>query len=108
MLARGLAQDVEHAIVDVDQFDNDDDEFFEKEIFVPLLKRAGDFRTAATLSAPAMLTIHNTADRFKTDWITDVYRAIGASENVRVESGRASTAEILEWSEGLQGKRSSW
>ncbi len=97
MLARGLAPDVERTVVDVAQFDNDDDESFVKKLFVPSLRRAGDFRTATTLAAPGVFFIHNTGDQFKTDWITDVYQAIDAPGNVRVEKEKAGVAKILEW-----------
>lgn len=97
LLARGLSSRVEHTVVDVAQFDNEDDESFVKELFVPSIRRAGDFRTAATLTAPGMLAIHNTADRFKTDWITDIYQAIDAAEKLRIEKEQADAAKILAW-----------
>jgi len=97
MLARGLALNVEHTIVDVAQFDNEDDESFVKELFVPSLRRAGDFCTATALIAPGTLTIHNTGGRFKTDWITDVYKAVDAAENLQIEGEKAGVVQILDW-----------
>ena len=55
---------VPRAVVDVSQFDNDDDEAFVERLYIPGIRRAGDFRTALAMTSGAVV-IHNTADRFK-------------------------------------------
>lgn len=99
MLARGVADGVKHTVIDVDQFDSEEDESYIERAYVPLLRRAGGFRTAATLATPANLTIYNTGDRFVTDWIRGVYQSVGASEKLRIEKHKVDVAEILEWSQ---------
>jgi len=97
LLARSLAPDVSRTAVDVAEFDNDNDDLFVSELFVPSLRRAGDFRTAGALIAPSELFIHNTGDAFNADWITDVYQAIGAESKLVVQKEKATEAKIVEW-----------
>ena len=97
LLARSLAQDVARIAVDVAEFDNDNDDLFVSELFVPSLRRAGDFRTAGALIAPAELFIHNTGSLFNTVWTTDVYKAIGAESKLVVQKEKATEAKMVEW-----------
>jgi len=97
LLARGLAPWVGRTAVDVAEFDNADDDRFLQDLFVPGLRRAGDFRTAATLTAPQPLLIHHTGEAFDTRWIVDVYRAVGAETALRVEKEQLSDAALVEW-----------
>jgi len=90
LLARALVSDVRSTVIDfkvkdVDAFDADDDDAFVDHLFVPLLRRAGDFKTAAALIAPARLEIRYMEDGLLRAWIHDVYRAAGASEMLRLE-----------------------
>ena len=100
LLARGLADDVDVTIVDVTQLDTENDESFMTDLYVPGLRRAGDFRTAATLAAPATLFIHNTGDAFKTDWIADVYKAVGAEDKLTIVKEQVTEVRILKWLAG--------
>ena len=97
LLARSLAPEVSHTVVDVAEFDNDNDELFVSELFVPSLRRAGDFRTAGALIAPSKLFIHNTGNAFNADWIADVYQAIGAESKIMVQKEKATEANIVKW-----------
>jgi hypothetical protein len=51
-------------VIDVEQFDNAGDEAFVERLYIPGLRRAGDFQTAITMASGAVI-IHNTGDRFK-------------------------------------------
>lgn len=97
LLARSLAPDVVRTAVDVAEFDNDNDDLFVSELFVPSLRRAGDFRTAGALTAPSELFIHNTGNAFDAGWIADVYKAIGAESKLIVQKEKAIEAKIVEW-----------
>ena len=97
LLARGVADGVARTAVDVSKFDADEDEEWLDRLYIPCIRRAGDFRTAGALAAPNPLLIHNTGGRFKTDWIADVYRAMGAEEALTVRRERMSEGEIVEW-----------
>ena len=46
---------------------------------------------------PRHLLIHNTDNTFRTDWIADVYRAVGAANRLRVETEAVSEPDIAAW-----------
>jgi len=97
LLAKSLAPDVARTAVDVAEFDNDNDDLFVSELFVPSLRRAGDFRTAGALIAPSEMFIHNTGNTFNAGWTTDVYKVIGAESKLIVQKEKATEAKIVEW-----------
>ena len=74
-----------------------EDERYLEDLFVPGLRRAGDFRMAGALAAPGWLFIHNTADRFDVHWIENAYRTVHAEDRLRIQRGKAKTDEILGW-----------
>ncbi|MBA3439480.1 MAG: acetylxylan esterase [Pyrinomonadaceae bacterium] len=97
LLARGLAPQISRTVVDVAQFDNTSDEAFLKELFTPGLRRAGELRTAAALAAPSPLLIHHTGDRFRTDWISEVYQTLGASSELEVHKDKLTDVQVANW-----------
>ena len=96
LLAAGFT-DVEHTVVDANQFDSGNDATYLHTLPIPSIRRVGDFRTAGTLVASRHLLIHNTSNTFQTDWIADVYRAVGAADLLRVEAEAVSEADIAAW-----------
>ena len=94
MLAAGFA-DVANVVVDAAQFDNNMDVVCLETLPIPNLRQAGDFRTAGTLLAPRRLTIYNTGEVFDATWIADVYRVLGASQQLHVEKGMLSEGEVV-------------
>ena len=96
LLARGLAAGVATTVVDADQFQCEDDEAWLERLYIPQLRRAGDLRTAAALSAPGPLFIHNAAPGFPGDWFEDVYRAAGAADALHIQSEAASVEAVAE------------
>ena len=96
LLAAGFT-DVEHTVVDANQFDSGNDATYLHTLPIPSIRRVGDFRTAGTLVASRHLLIHNTNNTFQTDWIADVYRAVGAADLLRVEAEAVSEADIAAW-----------
>ena len=96
LLAAGFA-DVDRTVVDANQFDSDNDEAYLHALPIPSIRRVGDFRTAGTLVAPRHLLIHNTSNTFQTDWIADVYRAVGAADRLRVETETVSDEDVAAW-----------
>jgi dienelactone hydrolase len=99
LLARALApQDfAARTAADAGQFETENDAAYLEKLFIPLIRRAGDFRTATALIAPAPLLIHNTATGFKLDWARDAYRAAGREAALAVKEAPASEAEIASW-----------
>lgn len=96
LLARALAPKVKACVVDADRFDPESDEQWAARFFVPLLRRAGDVRTAVALTAPGRLLLHNIGEAFPTTWAGKLYRTLGSSDNLAVRSERASTGAITE------------
>jgi len=104
LLARALApQDfAARTAADAWQFETENDAAYLEKLFIPLIRRAGDFRTATALIAPAPLLIHNTGTAFKADWARDAYRAAGREAALAVKDAPASEAEIATWLAGKQ------
>jgi dienelactone hydrolase len=77
------AAPVARAVVDVGQFDTTSDQAFVDRLFIPSLRRAGDFQTALGMArGPAI--VHNAGDRFAV-----------AVAGVRVERRKLSAAEVV-------------
>ena len=68
------------------------------DLYVPGLRRMGDFRTAATLAAPHPLLLHNTGERFTAQsWISDVYRASSKPERFQMRPERCDEKALYDW-----------
>ena len=95
LLARALAPEVAACVVDTVGFDPDNDEQWAEHFFVPLLRRAGDVRTAVALGAPGRLLLHNTGAGFSAGWAGRLYKVLGTPANLSVSSRAAGTAAII-------------
>jgi len=100
LLARGLAYGVRRTVVDVDQFGCDSDSEWADGLYIPLLRRAGDLRTAAALIAPGQLFVYNASASFPGPWFRDIYRAAGAENNVRVVPEALKDLEVVGYISG--------
>ncbi len=65
LLARPFAPFVKKTAADAVQFNPTSDTAYLKQLYVPVLRRAGDFRAAVALIGSAPLLIHNAGDAFK-------------------------------------------
>lgn len=97
LLAKPFAPEVKSLVVDTDGFDASDDEKYLGELYTPCIKRAGDFRVASALCAPARLFLHNTQDNFDASWAISGYTASGERDSLRVEKAAAADTEITGW-----------
>jgi hypothetical protein len=70
------------AILDVGGFDTSSDTEFVERVYIPGLRRAGDFQTAASM-ARGQIVVHHAGDRFKVS-------------GVRVEPRKLTAAEIVQ------------
>ena len=87
-LAGALAAAIEPprlAVLDVKGFDTTRDDDFLAHLYIPGLRRAGDFQTASDM-APGRLVIHGTGAHFDVDRA----RACGARPSLRRKSSRSS------------------
>lgn len=97
LLARGLSPDLQATAADVEGFESENDRAYLKDLYIPLLRRAGDFKVALTLPISSKLLIHHTGEGFKTEWVQNAYR-IGQSESrLRVEKEELGPESVAGW-----------
>ena len=97
LLAAALDEGLESVVADADGFDAATDSEYVERLFIPGLRRAGDFRAVAALVSDRNLLLHNTPDGFPTAWYGAAFDAAGRPESLTVEEGVASTDVISEW-----------
>jgi dienelactone hydrolase len=97
LLARSLSPELEQTAADVAQFKTREDQSYLDRLYIPLIRRAGDFRTAVTLAGPSRLLIHNTGTQFETEWALDTYRIEHSEDRLRVEQRKLSQEELTLW-----------
>ena len=96
VFARALSDADVSLLADIAQFYAASDEEYIKHFFVPGIRRAGDFRAAATLLAGGPAVLHNVSTSFATDWFEASFEAAGASQQLRWQRTPMSEEEILE------------
>lgn len=86
-------------VADCNQLDlTTDDALLTSDLFMPCLRRLGDFHTAAALAAPHPLLLHNTGSKFTAaEWIGEVYHAVNATPSLQVASGALDEAALVRW-----------
>ena len=96
MLAAPAADAV---IADCNQLDlTNDAALLTDDLFVPCLRRMGDFRTILTLAAPHPLLLHNTGAKFTAaDWLREVYADIGAAPKLQAAPERLNEDALVNW-----------
>ncbi len=82
---------------DVAGFENDRDEAYLERLHIPLLRRAGDFQTAALLAAPSPLLLHNLAGIFVSEAFSETFAMHGVSARLRISKEKLSPAQIAAW-----------
>lgn len=97
VLAAPFAGNIDAIIADANQFPTGRDGAYMDQLYIPGLRRAGDFRVAQSLIAPTPLMIHNTDRVFHTAWGKDAYETEEAKDNLIVKEDKASNEEILQW-----------
>ena len=97
LLARSLAPELEQTVADAAQFRSGEDQSYVDRLYIPLIRRAGEFRTALTLAPTSRLLIHNTGMQFETEWVREIYRIAGAADRLRVEQRKLSEEELTSW-----------
>lgn len=97
LLARALAPELGQTAVDAAQFESEADAAYLEKLYVPVLRRAGDFKTALTLPAAARLLIFNTGGKFETEWAARAYEIQAARDQLRIEAGALTAAQVSGW-----------
>jgi dienelactone hydrolase len=101
LLAVGLADFKGSVIADAACFDNHSDDAYIERLFIPGLRRIGDFQTAAALTAPRNLLIYNTGESFDIAAYRKVYEQAGAKKALEVIAGSIADKQLcsrlLKW-----------
>ena len=74
-----------------------DEALLAPDLFCPGIRNIGTFEGGAMLAAPHPLLLHNTGTNFPTDALRSTYRAMGASDKLRVVAARLPDEELVEW-----------
>ncbi|MBN1351743.1 acetylxylan esterase [candidate division KSB1 bacterium] len=82
-------------VVDVNGFNNTDDDTYIKSFFIAGFRKAGDFSTAAALLAPKRMILHHTANRFETKHIERVYKLLDATSGLSVFENKLEIHEAI-------------
>jgi dienelactone hydrolase len=93
MLAAPL---VDAVVADCTMIDNSDLLRVKPEIFVPGLRSVGDFCGVAALAAPNPILVC-AGKKFSVEPLKDVYKAVHASNQMRVEYALPKDGEIVKW-----------
>jgi len=96
LLANAFAPELSRTVVDVVGFHNRDESAWLERLNIPGILRAGGFDTAIACAAPRPLLIHN-ADGFDASSTVELYRMLGATDSLRIDTDKNSDQEILSW-----------
>jgi hypothetical protein len=94
-----LAAPAARAVVaDCNQTDVTSDEaLLAPDLFCPGIRNIGTFEGGAILAAPQPLLLHNTGTNFPSLSLRTAYRAVGASQKLRVVEARLPEEEVVKW-----------
>jgi dienelactone hydrolase len=96
LFARALADDGIHLIADLDQFDAASDAEFESKLYIPHIRKAGDFRAASVLLAGHKTLLHNVNTSFPSNWIESSFSAAEAQGVLELQPSALSVQELIE------------
>ncbi len=99
LLAAALDRGVHSVAADLDQFDATDDSHYVEGLFIPGLRRAGDFRAVAALVTDARVLLHNGHVGFPVRSFQAAFNAAGRADSLAVENGRGSANALVDWLE---------
>lgn len=97
LLAAALDPAVRSVVADLDQFDATDDSQYVERLFIPGLRRAGDFRAVAALVTDARVLLHNSHAGFPAGSFQAAFKAVGRGDSLAVEDNPASVKALVDW-----------
>ncbi|MFB3921030.1 MAG: acetylxylan esterase [Terriglobia bacterium] len=96
LLARPYFKKEYTVAADSAEFDSAKDEDYLDKLHIPLLRRAGDFRTAALLAPASPLLLHNEQGELAAAY-EEAYRLRGAGNRLRSSKEPLSVSGLAEW-----------
>ena len=97
LLAAALDSGVQSVVADLDQFDATDDSRYIEGLFIPGLRRAGDFRAVAARVTDARVLLHNGHAGFPAQSFHAAFEAAGRAGSLAIESGPVSVDSLVDW-----------
>jgi hypothetical protein len=85
-------------VADCDELDvTSDESLLAPDLFCPGIRNIGTFEGGAMLAAPHPLLLHNIGTDFPTVALRSTYRALGASDKLRVVASTLPDEELVRW-----------
>ena len=97
LLARPFLATPHPIAADIARFESGNDEAYLKQLQIPLLRRAGDFQTAALLGSGSPLLLHNCGEHFATESYRQAFSVQGASGRLRISAAELPAKETAAW-----------
>jgi hypothetical protein len=97
LLARPFFRTPFALVADVVGFDAANDAAYLEKLHIPLLRRAGDFQTAALLAPTSPLLLHNLGPHFSSEPFKHAFRIQGAPNQLRLSSQELSATQVTAW-----------
>ena len=93
--ARSMAGEGVNLAADLVQFAADTDSEYVNKLFIPGLRRAGDFRAAAVMNTQGRVLVYNAGPEFPADWARQAASAAGSEFDVR--PGSVDAPGLVTW-----------
>ncbi|MFA4028570.1 MAG: hypothetical protein GDYSWBUE_000580 [Candidatus Fervidibacterota bacterium] len=97
LLAKAISGFDGKIAADAAQFDASNDDEYVKRLYIPCLRRVGDFRAVLALIAPNPLYIHNSHKGFPTIWAKNVREILGGKWELILTEKSASIDDLANW-----------
>ncbi len=98
LIAAALDPGIGTVIADLAKFDATSDAAYVEGLFIPGLRRAGDFRAVAVLlSGHADVLLHNAHPAFPVSWFRAAFGAADRGESLAIEEGPLTDGALLAW-----------
>jgi hypothetical protein len=102
--ARAMAGEGVNLAADLVQFAADTDSEYVDKLFIPGLRRAGDFHAASVLNTQGRALIYNAGPQFPSDWARQAAKAAGSELDVR--TGSVVESDLVAWLTSVQRRTS--
>ncbi len=94
LLARPLLPAAGVTVADMAKLDLESDDLWARKLYLPLIRRVGDVKTAIALTAPGALHLHNLHRNFPARWARTVYTAAGAKARLELQKKAMTPGQI--------------
>jgi dienelactone hydrolase len=102
--ARAMAGEGVNLAADLVQFAADTDSEYVDKLFIPGLRRAGDFHAASVLNTQGRALIYNAGSQFPSDWARQAAKAAGSELDLR--TGSVAEPDLVAWLTSVQRRTS--